>query len=26
MEITRQAWAPWLALWGLSAGPSGPKR
>ncbi len=26
LDITRQAWAPWLALWGLSAGPSGPKR
>ncbi|MBL8806225.1 MAG: hypothetical protein JNN22_05195 [Rhodospirillales bacterium] len=23
-EITRQVWAPWFALWGLSAGPSGP--
>ncbi len=22
MDITRQAWAPWLALWGLSAGSS----
>ncbi len=22
-EITRQVWAPWFALWGLSAGPSG---
>ena len=26
LEITRQAWAPWLALWGLSAGQIGPRR
>ncbi len=25
-EITRQVWAPWFALWGLSAGPSGKDR
>jgi hypothetical protein len=26
LDITRQAWAPWFALWGLSAGSSKPER
>jgi hypothetical protein len=26
LDITRQAWAPWFALWGLSAGSSKKER